>query len=79
MTEAEQITGFLQKNKPKAFCDDCITSELGLTRRQRAARVTNPLGLTSDYVREKGTCSVCKNDRPKFVIHAVDGRPAASS
>lgn len=70
MTEAEQIVGFLQKNKPKAYCDDCITDELGLKRRQRAERVTLPLGLTSDYQREKGTCSSCKNDRPKLVIRA---------
>jgi hypothetical protein len=71
MTEAEQIVGFLQKNKPKAYCDDCITEELGLKRRQRAERVTLPLGLTSDFERAKGVCSVCQNDLPKYVTRAL--------
>jgi hypothetical protein len=70
MTEAEQLVGFLQKNQTKAFCDDCIAHELGLTRRQRAQRVTVSLGLTSDYERSPGICCVCKNDRPKLVTRA---------
>jgi hypothetical protein len=57
MTEAEQIVAFLQNKRPERFCDDCIADELGLRRRQRAERVTLPLGLTSDYERSKGACS----------------------
>lgn len=71
MTEAEQIVGFLQKNRPKPYCDDCIADELKLKRRQRAQRVTIALGLTNDYLREQGVCSICKHDRPKLVIHAI--------
>lgn len=55
MTEAEQIVGILQKNKPKAYCDDCIADELRLPRRQRAQRVSVALGLTSEYERSPGT------------------------
>lgn len=71
MTEAEQIVGFLKKNRPKAYCDDCIANELKLGSRQRAQRVTEVLGLTIEYRRERGVCSICKNDIPKLVIHAV--------
>lgn len=71
MIEAEQIVGFLKRTSPKPVCDDCITDELKLARRQRAQRVTAALGLTVEYQREKGVCSICKNDLPKFVIHAV--------
>lgn len=70
MTEPEHIVGFLKKNIPKAYCDDCIADELKLRRRQRAARVTIVLGLTSDFERNKGVCSLCANDRPKFIIRA---------
>jgi len=79
MTNPEQIVGFLQRNKAKTFCDDCLASELQLARRQEAAVITATLGLTSDYVRERGTCSICKNDKSKYVIHAVRARAASSA
>lgn len=71
VTKAEQIVAFLQKNKPRVYCDDCIGDELGLRARQSAAGVTHTLGLTSDYLRKDGVCCICKNDRPKLVICAV--------
>ena len=71
MTEAEQIVGFLQKNRPKPYCDDCIADELKLASRQKAQRVTEVLGLTLEYRRQKGVCSSCKNDTPKFVVNAI--------
>ena len=71
MTEAEQIVGLLKRTRANPVCDDCITDELKLLRRQRAQRVTVALGLTVEYRREKGVCSICKNDLLKFVIHAV--------
>ena len=71
MTEAEQIVAFLQQNRPKRYCDDCIADELKLKRRQRSQRVTIALALTSDYQRQPGTCFVCRNDRKKLVIHAA--------
>ena len=73
MNEAEQVVGFLQRNRPNKYCDDCIADELGL-RRQRAQRVIISLGLTDDYVRQSRTCYVCTNDRPKLVIHADSTR-----
>jgi hypothetical protein len=73
MNEAEQIVGFLQRNRPNKYCDDFIADESGL-RHQRAQRVTISLGLTDDYIRQSRTYYVCKNDRPKLVIHADSTR-----
>jgi hypothetical protein len=78
MTNPEQIVGYLQKNKPRAFCDDCLAGELQFARRQEAAVITATLGLTSDYVRQRGACSICKNDKLKYVIHAVVTKAAAT-
>jgi len=36
---------------------------LGLSQQAHAAQITAALGTTSDFVRIKGVCSLCKNDR----------------
>ena len=59
-TVAERVVEFLQDKAPSALCDDCISREMALSRRQQAYHVTNVLGLTRDYHRERAKCSHCK-------------------
>jgi hypothetical protein len=67
-----RIHVFLTRHEPKPFCDDCIAKELGLARRQLVQPITAALGLTTDYRKEKGTCSLCKSEKPitRSVRHA---------
>lgn len=59
MTIAERVNDYITRYQPKAFCDDCLHAELGLSLRQQAHRVTSALGTTNDFRREKDTCSLC--------------------
>lgn len=65
----EDVVAFLRNHPGVSFCDDCIQSQLKLKRRQQAQRVTDAIKLTSDFVREKASCSECKTD--KLVTKAV--------
>lgn len=49
MTEAERIVRFLRSREGEGCCDDCLTGVLSLRRRQRAQRVTLPIGQTRDF------------------------------
>ncbi len=46
MIISEAVHTFLAKNRPRAFCDDCLQERLGLARRQEVAPVTKTFGLT---------------------------------
>lgn len=65
----EDVTAFLRNHPGIPYCDDCIQHNLQLKRRQQAQRVTGAISLTSDFVREKASCSECKED--KLVTKAV--------
>jgi hypothetical protein len=39
MTVPERVVAFLAKNRPAAFCDDCIAEQLKLTKRQEVQPV----------------------------------------
>ena len=68
MLVAQKINDFITSRRPDAVCDKCIVESLGLTVSAHAAQITAALGTTSDFVRERGDCSLCKNER--MVIHA---------
>jgi hypothetical protein len=67
MTIAERVNALIAGGRPAAFCDDCITNELDLSRRQFAHRVTGILGATDNFVRQRGACSTC--GKTKTVIY----------
>jgi hypothetical protein len=71
MTIPERVHDLLRGNRHKDFCDDCITTVLGLARRQEVAPITKALGLTVEFVRQSGSCSRCPRPRTKLVIHAI--------
>lgn len=72
MTIAESVDGFLRHHARSAYCDDCLKDSLRLKRRQQAQRVTEPLGLTQEFVRENGLCAGCGADE-KFVTRYAAG------
>lgn len=59
MLIAQKINNFITKMSPKKTCNNCIVSGLGLTQVAHAAQNTAALGTTSDFIREKGLCSIC--------------------
>ena len=50
-------------------CDQCIMRALKLKAPAHSAQVTGALATTSDFARNSGQCSLCKNER--IVIHAT--------
>ena len=67
MLVAQKINDFITSRRA-AVCDKCIVESLGLTALAHSAQITAALGTTSDFVRERGECSLCKDER--MVIHA---------
>jgi hypothetical protein len=68
MLVAQKINDFVTfRSAP--ICDGCIVDGLGLTTQAHSAQITAALGTTSDFKRDTGICSVCKNERT--VIHAT--------
>jgi len=64
----QKINHFITSRRPAAVCDKCIVESLGLTAHAHSAQITAALGTTSDFERELGECSLCKNER--MVIRA---------
>lgn len=60
---AQRINEHLTLEKPNAWCDGCITTNLSLTTPAHASQITAALGTTSDFIREQGECSICKQDK----------------
>jgi len=63
MLVAQRINDFITANAPNPFCNRCIKDELSLKKEAHAAQNTAALGTTSDFVREHGVCSICKNEK----------------
>lgn len=68
MTNPERIYGYLVNNRGSFSCDDCLTKEVGLKRRQQVQPVTDTLRLTPGFERQQGHCSRCGHE--KLVIRA---------
>ena len=63
---ARRLIDHLEQS-PSPWCDDCLTRDLGLARRQQAQAVTGVLEETPLYDRYRGACGHCK-DGAKMVI-----------
>ncbi len=63
---AQKINDFVTARQPSAVCDECIGKALNLST--QTSQMTSALGTTSDFVRDKGICSICKTK--KVVIHS---------
>ena len=69
MTVEERVAAFLQTNRGKAYCDDCLAGELGINRHQ-ARNATSGLAASGRFHRDYGACSKRTHDRDKKVIRA---------
>jgi hypothetical protein len=70
MLVAQRINDFVTTKRPTAICDKCIANGVGLANHTaHPAQITGAFGTTSDFVREKGMCGICKNE--KTVIRRV--------
>ncbi len=63
MTHPEAIYRLLVKFAPEAVCDDCISRGADIHPRQQVNPIASALGLTNDFERKRGTCSVCKSEK----------------
>ena len=68
MTVPQQVSAFLNGKKPAPFCDECITTSLGLQRHQQAQQATSAGAASGGFTRERGTCSQCHKN--VIVTHA---------
>ena len=69
MTVLEDVINLLNKIKPHAICDDCITAQLGLSVRQHANHKTRLLANKQHYNRQKGLCNFCTET--KLIIRDI--------
>ena len=59
MTVLEDVGNLVEKMKPAAVCDDCITDRLRLRVRQHANQKTRELANAPEFVRSQNYCAVC--------------------
>ncbi len=62
-TNPERVYRFLRERTPAPLCDDCIAEGAEVSPRQQINPITASLGLTTDFDKVHGTCSLCKNDK----------------
>lgn len=61
-TIPERVYGFIRQQTPAPICDDCVAKSTGATR-ENVNPLTQALGLTSDFTKVRGTCSVCQGSK----------------
>jgi hypothetical protein len=54
----ERVYGFLRDRAPDPVCDDCIAKGTGASR-ETVNPLTHTLGLTRDFDKVRGRCSMC--------------------
>ncbi len=63
MDNPETIYRFLTDRTPIPFCDDCLAEQTDITPRQQINVIARALGLTTDFDRAHGACSVCHSEK----------------
>ena len=71
ITHRERILNFLNKNRGRSFCDDCIASELGIPYRQTVNSICRRLDKEGVIKREKGRCSLCGKYKITNTMRAI--------
>ena len=59
MTVQERIANFLNDNKGRGFCDNCIKIRLKLARPQEAQQAATALAATDAFLRADAHCAGC--------------------
>jgi hypothetical protein len=65
----EKVVEVLRADRSRSLCDDCVALLAEIKNRVAVNPITTALGLTSDFEREKATCSRCREI--KLVTRAV--------
>ena len=63
MLVAERVNRYITNLRGKPVCDPCLVGKLHLSSAAYAQQITAALGTTSDFDRQKDTCSLCNNER----------------
>jgi hypothetical protein len=61
-TIPERIHRYLTARTPEPICDDCVAQGSDVNR-ETVNPITQTLGLTTDFAKVRGTCSLCKNEK----------------
>ena len=60
MSRPQEVNDFITKHRPKPVCNKCIAQGLGWRNdAAHPAQITGALSTTSDFVQERGRCSIC--------------------
>ena len=70
MDNPEKVYAFLREHTPARFCDDCIRARAGIQARAAVSPIAGALGLTTDFHRARGVCSICKK-QTKLVTRSL--------
>jgi len=65
----KRVVAKLRTDPSRSLCDDCLALETEIPNRHAVAAITGTLQETSEFEREQGRCSRCRE--MKLVIHAV--------
>ena len=76
MSNADVILEFLEANPSGRYCDDCLSSQLGITPRQQVNQIGNTLLRQGAIQRRKGRCTLCGKYN-KIVNYLEASTPAA--
>jgi hypothetical protein len=57
-----RVYGVLREHTPKAICDDCVAKETNVGRTS-VNPWTEILGLTTDFDKKHGKCSICQAEK----------------
>ncbi len=63
MTVLERVRDFIIRQAPSKMCDDCITEQLNVSRRQHVNHKTNELAKLPNFDRHKDICTLCGNNK----------------
>lgn len=63
MDKTEQVFQFLTERTPPPVCDDCVALQTEISPRQQVNVIARALGLTTDFDRAQGVCSICKSEK----------------
>lgn len=70
MSRPQELNDFITQHRPNPICNKCIAVGVGLTNdAAHPAQITGALATTSDFIQEKGQCSMCHEQ--KKVIRRV--------
>ena len=76
MDNSDIILEYLEENRSSEYCDDCISSQLGIKPRAQVNQICNRLSGQGTIKREKGLCALC---RKRKLVNAFDQSLADTS